>query len=302
MRKWNRYRSHHPLEILALSMKTAEFSEPVFSTPEAVASRLPSRDAASDLLASLDQIADSIESVNQSDMQGQLDQPPELTVIVPAYNEIGTLEEVIQAVYKLPVTKQIIVVDDGSTDGTRELIGKLAETYQIEPVFHEVNSGKGAAIQTGFAKAVGDIVIVQDADLEYTPEDILKVIAPIQSGIFSVVYGSRYLDGTRRSDSWHHKFGNQVLTWFSNLASGHRLTDMETCYKAFRREILSSIQIEQKRFGFEPEITAKLARNKISIFEVPIRYAPRSWSSGKKIGVKDLFEAVWCILRYRFGS
>lgn len=226
---------------------------------------------------------------------------PQLTVVIPAFNELATLSEIVERVCRLPITKQVIVVDDGSLDGTQQLIRDLADRFPIEPIFHSINQGKGAAIQTGFAAARGEIVIVQDADLEYEPEQILQVIAPIQSGEATVVYGSRYLAPDNHLDSWIHRLGNGILTRLSNLASGQKLTDMETCYKAFRRELLQSIHIEQRRFGFEPEITAKLARRGIAIREVPIRYRPRSWEEGKKIGVRDLFNALWCIIRYRFG-
>jgi glycosyltransferase involved in cell wall biosynthesis len=226
---------------------------------------------------------------------------PQLTVVIPAYNELATLSEIVERVCRLPISKQVIVVDDGSLDGTQQLIRDLADRLPIEPIFHSINQGKGAAIQTGFAAARGEIVIVQDADLEYEPEQIMQVIAPIQAGQAEVVYGSRYLASDNHHDSWIHRLGNRFLTGLSNLASGQKLTDMETCYKAFRRELLQSIHIEQRRFGFEPEITAKLARRGVSIQEVPIRYQPRSWDEGKKIGVRDLFNALWCIVRYRFG-
>lgn len=226
---------------------------------------------------------------------------PQLTVVIPAFNELATLSEIVERVCRLPITKQVIVVDDGSLDGTQQLIRDLADRFPIEPIFHSINQGKGAAIQTGFAAARGEIVIVQDADLEYEPEQIMQVIAPIQNGDATVVYGSRYLSPESHHDSWIHRLGNRVLTGLSNIASGQNLTDMETCYKAFRRDLLQSIHIEQRRFGFEPEITAKLARRGIAIREVPIRYQPRSWDEGKKIGVRDLFNALWCIIRYRFG-
>jgi glycosyltransferase involved in cell wall biosynthesis len=224
---------------------------------------------------------------------------PVVSIIIPAFNEIGTIDKIVHAIRSLPVDKQIVVVDDGSTDGTREYIAKLAQVSGIDVCLHERNSGKGAAIQTGIQRATGNIVIVQDADLEYEPSDILLVIEPIVKGEVDVVYGSRYLANPEQDGSALHRFGNKVLTGLSNLASGQKLTDMETCYKAFRRELIQSINIEQKRFGFEPEITAKLARRKIRIVEVPIQYKPRSWDEGKKIGIKDLINTLWCIVRYR---
>lgn len=224
----------------------------------------------------------------------------QLTVVIPVYNEPDTIHHVVESVMALPITKQIVVIDDGSTDETKSIVQELERTFGVAAVYHKTNRGKGAAIQSGFALAEGDIVIVQDADLEYTPLDILDVISPIQANVADVVYGSRYLKMETGSDSSVHRFGNRMLTLLSNIASGQRLTDMETCYKAFRRETLQSIHIEQQRFGFEPEITAKLAKRGIKIHEVPIHYKARSWSEGKKIGVTDLFNALWCIARYRF--
>lgn len=225
---------------------------------------------------------------------------PRLSVIIPAYNESKTILRVVDSVLGLDVSKQIIVVDDGSTDGTRETIRALQGRPGIDVALHDCNQGKGAAIQTGIRLAIGDILIVQDADLEYDPQDILRVIKPIVDGESDVVFGSRYLNHSRQDQSALHRFGNACLTGFSNWMTNQRLTDMETCYKAFRRELIQSIPIEQRRFGFEPEITAKLARKKILIREVPISYQSRSWQEGKKIGVADLFSTLWCIVRYRF--
>ncbi len=229
---------------------------------------------------------------------------PELSIVIPVYNELRTIALVIDAVGALDIDKEIIVVDDGSSDGTRDLLLELARRRsELTVVLHEKNSGKGAALQTGFMRCRGAIVIVQDADLEYNPTDIPAVIAPIQAGLHDVVYGSRYLDNSKHTDSsWIHKIGNAALTGFSNLCTGQRLTDMETCYKAFRRELLQSMKIEQRRFGFEPEITAKLSARKVDIAEVPISYRPRSWSEGKKIGWRDLLSTLFCIFRYRFSS
>ena len=211
-----------------------------------------------------------------------------LSIIIPAYNERETIEQVIQSVRRLDIDKQIIVVDDGSTDGTRDILATLVGMPEVEIFFHAVNQGKGAALQTGFRLAEGEIVIVQDADLEYNPEDILRVIEPIIRGESSVAFGSRYLEQTHQNSSLVHRFGNWALTAFSNLMNGQRLTDMETCYKAFRRDVLQQLTVEQRRFGFEPEITAKIARLGLSIPEVPVRYQARSWNEGKKIGIRDL--------------
>jgi glycosyltransferase involved in cell wall biosynthesis len=222
----------------------------------------------------------------------------DLSVVIPVYNEPKTVLEIVERVRRLAISKQIIVVNDGSTDETPQALEQLARFKEVRVVHHPVNAGKGAALQTGFRLATGRFVIVQDADLEYDPSDILSVIEPLQNGSADVVYGSRYLERGDQDPSRLHRLGNWCLTTFSNLMTGYRLTDMETCYKAFRRELLSQIEIEQKRFGFEPEITAKLAKRKVRIAEVPVRYESRGWEEGKKIGIKDLFSTLFCILRY----
>ncbi|MBM3964581.1 MAG: glycosyltransferase family 2 protein [Planctomycetes bacterium] len=227
---------------------------------------------------------------------------PLLTVVIPVYNEVHTVARVVDSVLALPVEKQVVIVDDGSSDGTQQVLQRYRNRAGIEVLIHDRNQGKGAALQNGFRLANGDIIIVQDADLEYDPRDILKVIQPIVDGKSNVVYGSRYMQGHIQDPSWMHRIGNWILTTLSNQMTRSSLTDMETCYKAIRREILQSINIEQKRFGFEPEITAKLAKRGISIVEVPISYKSRGWDEGKKIGVKDLFSTLWCIIRYRFGA
>ncbi len=223
---------------------------------------------------------------------------PELTIVIPVFNEPETVIEIVQRVHRLPITKQIIVVNDGSTDTTGASLDQLAYLDDVEIIEHDINRGKGAALQTGFQHARGKYVIVQDADLEYDPIDILKVIAPLRNGQSDVVYGSRYLDRAEQDPSRVHRFGNWLLTTFSNRLTGLRLTDMETCYKAFRRDVLNQIQIEQSRFGFEPEITAKIARQQVRIQEVGVSYNCRSWKEGKKIGIKDLFNTLYCIVRY----
>lgn len=224
----------------------------------------------------------------------------ELTVVIPVYNEPVTVFEIVDRVRALPISKQVIVVDDGSTDGTSQALQRLEGMPDVVLLKHTINRGKGAALQTGFEFASGRFVIVQDADLEYDPQDILRVIEPLQAGRSEVVYGSRYLVNARQDPSWIHRFGNWGLTTFSNLFTGQRLTDMETCYKAFRRDLLQQIRIEQDRFGFEPEITAKLAQRGVKIQEVGISYRSRSRHEGKKIGWRDLLNALYCIVRYRF--
>jgi len=224
---------------------------------------------------------------------------PMLSVIIPVFNERESVVKIVEAVKKLPITKQIVIVDDGSTDGTQESLLSIPQAGCVELFFHLVNQGKGAALKTGFRLAEGNIVIIQDADQEYDPSDIMKVVQPILDGQATVVYGSRYLTDSHFNSSWLHRMGNASLTGLSNWVTGQRLTDMETCYKAFRREVLQQITIQQQRFGFEPEITAKISRLGIQIPEVPVGYRARSWREGKKIGLRDLWNAIYCILRYR---
>jgi glycosyltransferase involved in cell wall biosynthesis len=226
----------------------------------------------------------------------------ELTIVIPVYNEPVTVLEIVERVRALPISKQIVVVDDGSTDGTSQALGQLQNVPEVQLLQHATNRGKGAALQTGFEVARGQFVIVQDADLEYDPQDILRVIEPLRTGLCDVVYGSRYLQNASQDPSLVHRLGNWALTTFSNLCTGQRLTDMETCYKAFRLQLLREIRIEQDRFGFEPEITAKLARRGVAIQEVGISYRSRSHREGKKIGWRDLWNALYCIVRYRFRT
>ena len=223
-----------------------------------------------------------------------------LTIVIPCYNESGTIQKIIESVLSVAYEpKEIIVVDDFSTDGTRDILNKEIGDKVDRIIFHERNQGKGAALRTGFALATGDIVIVQDADLEYDPNEIPMVIAPIIKGMADVVYGSRFIGGSaHRVLFFWHMVGNKLLTLFSNMLTNLTLTDMETCYKAFRREIIQSVTIEENRFGFEPEITAKISKMELSIFEVGISYSGRTYSEGKKIDWKDGLWAFYCIIKY----
>jgi glycosyltransferase involved in cell wall biosynthesis len=221
-----------------------------------------------------------------------------LSVVIPVYNEQRTIREVLERVAALPVPLEIIVVNDCSTDRTGELLSEVARTPGIRVVNKPCNEGKGAALRDGFALATGTVIVVQDADLEYHPRDILNLLPPLLAGTADVVYGSRFLHERPQDKSLVHRLGNWLLTTASNVFTGLRLTDMETCYKAFRREVIQGITIKQNRFGFEPEVTAKLARRRCRIVEAPISYEARGYAEGKKIGLKDLFNAVWCIVRY----
>lgn len=223
-----------------------------------------------------------------------------LSVVIPCFNEFGTITQVIRAVKASPVEDlEIIIVDDCSVDGTRQLLQSTLEQEVDKVIYHAKNSGKGAALRTGFAHATGDIVIVQDADLEYDPQEFPQVISPIIEGKADVVFGSRFIGGgPHRVLYYWHMVGNLFLTTLSNMFTNINLSDMETCYKAFRREIIQSVTIQENRFGFEPEITAKVARMGCRIYEVGISYYGRTYKEGKKIGWKDGFRAIYCILKY----
>ena len=225
--------------------------------------------------------------------------PPLLSVVIPCFNEAGTILDLIERVRQAPVaSKQLIVVDDGSSDGTRELLKGLSAP-DLTVLLHDYNQGKGAALATGFAAAKGQICIVQDADLEYDPNEYPIVIGPIVEGKADVVFGSRFQGAApHRVVYFWHRMGNGFLTLMSNMLTDLNLTDMETCYKAFRTEIIQSIPIREKRFGFEPEITAKVAKRRCRIYEVGISYYGRTYDEGKKIGWKDGVRAIWCIFKY----
>ena len=224
-----------------------------------------------------------------------------ISVVMPVYNEIGTIDEILTRVQAVAMEKEIVIVDDYSTDGTRERLKEIEKGHgNVKVFYHERNQGKGAALRTGFKSAAGDVVIVQDADLEYDPKEYFLLLEPILDGRADVVYGSRFLGGPHRVLFFWHYVGNKFLTLLCNAFTNLNLTDMETCYKVFKREILEGMDLKSNRFGFEPEFTIKIAKKKLRIYEVPISYSGRTYAEGKKIGWKDGLAAIFTIFWFRF--
>ncbi len=225
---------------------------------------------------------------------------PHLSIVMPCYNEEDTLEIIVERVLAQPQSKELIIVDDGSQDRSREIIAKLEAAHdEVVGVLQPQNMGKGAALREGFARARGDIVLIQDADLEYDPNDYAALLEPIERGLADVVYGTRFSSRPHRVLFFWHMVANRLLTTMSNMVTDLNLTDMETCYKVFRREIIQSLDLREDRFGIEPEMTIKLSRlREISIYEVPISYYGRTYEEGKKIGAKDAVRAAWVIGKY----
>jgi glycosyltransferase involved in cell wall biosynthesis len=223
-----------------------------------------------------------------------------LSVVIPVYNEVDNIGEILKRVRASGLASEIIVVDDGSQDGSREILAEMNGKDGITVLLHPKNQGKGAAVRTGFAAATGEILLIQDADLEYHPHDYPALLQPIEDGIADVVYGSRFMGGPRRAVMFWHMVANQLLTLMTNVLYNTILTDMETGYKVFKREVVEGMKLRARGFEFEPEFTAKILKRRYRIFEVPITFNPRDYSQGKKIKLSDAFVAVWSLLKYRF--
>jgi glycosyltransferase involved in cell wall biosynthesis len=223
-----------------------------------------------------------------------------LSVIIPVYNEVESIETILKRVHGTKLVHEIVVVDDGSKDGTRDILKTLDGKNSVRVILHEKNQGKGAAVRTGMQAASGDVLLIQDADLEYDPRDFPDLLQPIEEGLADVVYGSRFLGRAHRVTMFWHLVANKLLTLMTNILYNTILTDMETGYKVFRREVIQGMVIRANSFNFEPEFTAKILKRNYRIFEVPIRFNPRDYSQGKKIKLHDAFEAVWALIKYRF--
>lgn len=223
-----------------------------------------------------------------------------LSVIIPIYNEKDTLEEIISRVQQTELADEVILVDDGSVDGTRDIVRKFEGREGFKVILHEKNQGKGAAVRSGFDAATGDVFLIQDADLEYDPRDYPSLLKPIEEGLADVVYGSRFLGASRRVAMFWHMVANKLLTLLTNILYDTILTDMETGYKVFKKNVVEKMPLHAKRFEFEPEFTAKILKRKYRIFEVPVTFNPRDYEEGKKIGLADAFEAIWALVKYRF--
>jgi glycosyltransferase involved in cell wall biosynthesis len=223
-----------------------------------------------------------------------------VSIVIPVYNEVENIGEILRRVQSTELVEEIVVVDDGSQDGTRDALQRLDGQNLVRVILHERNQGKGAAVMTGLRAARGDILLIQDADLEYDPRDYPVLLRPIEEGVADVVYGSRFLGAPHRVTMFWHMIANKLLTLMTNILYNTILTDMETGYKVFRREVIEGMHIRARRFDFEPEFTAKVLKRNYRIFEVPISFNPRDYSQGKKIKLKDAFEAVWTLLKYRF--
>lgn len=284
--------------------KTPEATAPKVDAPPAKVSPID-KDRAERMLAAIDVAEAGLAALDRQ--YGLAELPParsekattlKVSVVIPVYNECDTIREIVSRVQATGLHHEIVIVDDCSTDGTRDVLLELEAQEDIRVVMHGYNKGKGAALHSAFEEVRGDVILIQDADLEYNPCDYEALLTPIERGEADVVYGSRFLENARQDPSWIHRFGNAVLTFLSNRMTGLRLTDMETCYKVFRRDALRGMELRENRFGFEPELTAKLARRKCRFQEIPIGYDCRSYEEGKKIQLRDGLRALYCIVRY----
>lgn len=269
-------------------------SEPMKSAKQG---RSTTGDSALDVIARVEQQIAELERLLEKPKAPFLPQHF-VSVVIPVFNEQATILQVVEAVLRQPLNLEVVIVDDGSTDGTRDRLAAIAGLEGVRVIYHDKNQGKGAALRTGLAAAEGDFVVIQDADLEYDPSEIVALLIPLAHGAADVVYGSRFVAGRPQGCSRLQYWGNRFLTGLSNQTLGLKLTDMETCYKAFSRWTVDSLQLTENRFGFEPEVTARLANMGARIKEMPITYQPRSWRDGKKIGFGDLASAIRCIFRY----
>lgn len=280
---------------------TEQANRPTSLVPIAPSKPLTTPKHEAQLLERADKAIELVESELARDRQTTRKEPStrlKVSILMPVYNEQKTLLEIVARVRAQQMHDELLIVDDCSTDGTRELLVELAKEKDIKVLMQGYNRGKGAALRAGLAAVRGDIVLIQDADLEYNPEDYARLLTPLQNRDADVVYGSRFLENAHQDPSWLHRFGNRLLTTASNLTTGLKLTDMETCYKAFRKDLLRGVELRENRFGFEPEFTAKVARQGCRVMEVPVSYNSRDYSEGKKIGLRDAVSAMWCIVRY----
>lgn len=223
-----------------------------------------------------------------------------ISVIIPVFNEVATIKEIVKRVHDQGFASEIVIIDDGSTDGTRDVLASFDGKNGVKVIFFDENRGKGAAVRSGIRESTGDVLVIQDADLEYNPREIKSLLQPIEEGLADVVYGSRFLGAPRRPVMFWHMVANKLLTLLTNVLYDTILTDMETGYKVFKRQVVENLHLRANRFDFEPEFTAKILKRKVRVFEVPITFNPRDYSEGKKIGLWDAFVAVWTLLKYRF--
>jgi glycosyltransferase involved in cell wall biosynthesis len=280
---------------------------PTTSVPDSQAAKrsMTTSDAAKRMLSTIDVAEAGLAALEREDAdrsvaaEGARSRTSfKVSVIIPVFNERDTIRTIVDRVRATGLHHELIIVDDASTDGTRDVLLEIAKHADVRVHLHGYNKGKGGALHTALAHVTGDVVLIQDADLEYNPADYAKLLAPLEAGDADVVFGSRFLENARQDPSWLHRFGNATLTWLSNRATGLALTDMETCYKVFRRGAIRGMVLREKRFGFEPELTAKLARRRCRFCEVPVAYNSRGYEEGKKIHAGDGIRAVYCILRY----